>query len=245
LIFLAVALMGIGSIAAAQCGMHAKAQAAATPETPSPAPVAAPGCGKSMMPYPCASMMDCREDPLGLTEDQHKAAAKIHQDARAALMAVRKDLMRLRNELAGHLLKDEPDGAALRKLVQKMGDLRTQMQIQRLEQRLAIRKLLTPEQRDRMLLQGGPCGPRGGGRGCGPCGPRCGGRGFGPCGPRGGCGHEGMMMGMPGCGPDLDEEDDLDLGFLMGPDDGDALMWTQTPAAPAGCKPGCPKATQP
>jgi Spy/CpxP family protein refolding chaperone len=89
---------------------------------------------------------------MGLTEDQQKAIAKIREDAEATRLPQIKEMMRLRTEMQSELLKDQPDQAAVHNLAQQMGDLRTQMQIKILDQRMAIRNLLTPEQRDRMLM---------------------------------------------------------------------------------------------
>lgn len=179
LLLLAALAVGIGSMAAAQCAMHAQAAADA------PAMMNPPGCGGPMG----GKMMD----PMGLSEDQQKAIQKIRTDAQDARMSTHKEMMRLRNALQGEMLKDEIDAGDVRKLVQKMGELRTQMQLQQLEQRLAIRKLLTPEQRDRAMMRMGR-----GGEWC-PGGPR-GMRGMHRMMGRGGCmgGQGGGCMGMGG-----------------------------------------------
>ena len=91
---------------------------------------------------------------LDLNEDQVKAITALQDGSRAKNQALRKDLLRLRNELEGELLKDQPDVKAVKNLAAKIGDLRTQMQQNRLETRLAVRQQLTPEQRDKMLLMG-------------------------------------------------------------------------------------------
>jgi len=127
---------------------------------------------------------------LDLTEEQVQAITGIQEQGRAKNQALRKDMMRLENELQGEMLKDSPDAKAAAGLVAKIGDLRTQMQQNRLETRLAVRQQLTPEQRDKMLLAGGGFG-RGGrdaarGRGFG----RGHGHGHGHGrGPGSGCGH--------------------------------------------------------
>ncbi len=137
---------------------------------------------------------------LDLTAAQTAAIAKIHDEARASGRETRKEILRLRHELQGIMMQDEPDAAAAERLVERMGELRTEQQVRRLQTRLAVRGQLTPEQRDRMPLPGD--GPRGrGGRGhhdgrpgpdggCGMRGNGCGGSGEcggdGPHGPRGG-----------------------------------------------------------
>jgi len=103
---------------------------------------------------------------LELNEEQQAAITKIHDDAQAKHLENRKEMMRLRNELEGELLKDEPDEKAALELTEKIGDLRTVQQQDRLAVELAVREQLTPEQRDKMLLMHGGHG-RGNGRGHG------------------------------------------------------------------------------
>ncbi len=130
-------------------------------------------------------------DRLGLSEDQQTAIAKIHDQMRQDNLELRKQLLRLRNELQGELLQDDPDQGKVVSLTEQIGKLRTEMQTNRIKTRLAVRKQLTPEQRDMMLMMGpahgmdkGP-GRRGGARG------RCGARGFGDQGRRPGCDGSG------------------------------------------------------
>ncbi|MBE0566263.1 MAG: Spy/CpxP family protein refolding chaperone, partial [Krumholzibacteria bacterium] len=87
---------------------------------------------------------------LELNEEQTKAVADLHAKQRERNLALRTDLMRLRHELEGEMLKDQPDAKAVKSLAGKIGELRTAMQQNRLETRLAVRQQLTPEQRDRM-----------------------------------------------------------------------------------------------
>ena len=75
------------------------------------------------------------------------------------------------------MLKDDPSEKAALDLTGKIGALRTEIQANRMTSRLEVRKQLTPEQRDKMLMmrerhQGreGREGRRGGSRGMGPHG---------------------------------------------------------------------------
>jgi len=260
---LSALVMGIGSAAAAQCAMYARAAGdpPAATETPAPPAMRQPQGG-------CGAPAGCRMTggPMGLSEDQQKAIQKIRSDGRDAMLSARKEMMRLRNAMQGEMLKDEIDAGAIRKLVERMGDLRTQMQLQRLDQRLAIRKLLTPEQRDRAMLRQGhrggsrPGGMRGmhrmmGQRGCmggpGGCMP---GSGWGPMG-REGCPRmqappqgkdsgalpEEAPQGNPAFDlgfvydPDLDVLAAFDLGFQPDFDPGfdEDGEWVEAPEAPA------------
>ena len=176
---------------------------------------------------PCLQMGPGADEPdpgdcgplarLGLTDEQEQAIAKLREEGRQERLADRKDMRRLRHDLQGVMLADEPDARAAEKLIGQIADLRAKMQVSRLRQHLAVRQLLTPAQRDRLPL-GGPGwfdggdgfdgrdgfgGGRGGhdGRG-GPGwrGHRGGhGAGFGPC--QGPCQGPGQGPGRDGDGP--------------------------------------------
>ncbi len=111
---------------------------------------------------------------LELSEEQIAVIEAIQTQGQEQNMELRTELMRLRNELQGEMLKDDPSGKNAQDLIGKIGALRTEIQANRLQNRLAVREQLTPEQRDKMLMlrgrfQGGE-GRRGYGRGMGPCG---------------------------------------------------------------------------
>jgi Spy/CpxP family protein refolding chaperone len=108
---------------------------------------------------------------LELTDEQKAEIDKIHEEGTADAARLRKELRRAKNELEGVMLDDAPKADEVRKLAREVGDLRTEMQILRLEKRLAFRKVLTPEQLDKWIAHHG-------GRGMGPGR----GRGHGPCG---------------------------------------------------------------
>ena len=63
----------------------------------------------------------------------------------------RKQMMQLKNEIEGEWLKDEPSERVLKDLTEQIGELRTQIQVQRIEHRLALREVLTDEQWDKLL----------------------------------------------------------------------------------------------
>jgi Spy/CpxP family protein refolding chaperone len=94
-----------------------------------------------------------------LTDEQKAEIEKIRTADEGKMISLRKELMRIRHELRGEMMKDDPSGSTARKLAEKIGEIRTDMQVAHLEIQLAIRKVLTPEQRDRCLLMGH-------GRGC-------------------------------------------------------------------------------
>lgn len=115
---------------------------------------------------------------LNLTEEQQETIKSIHEKSGQVGVQLRKDLARLRNEMQGEMLKDEPSEKAVLSLNEKMGSLKTELKANRLKTRLAVREQLTPEQRDQMLTMRGP-GHRGDGRGEGRAHGRRGGKNFG------------------------------------------------------------------
>ncbi|MFO7652810.1 MAG: Spy/CpxP family protein refolding chaperone [Candidatus Krumholzibacteriia bacterium] len=133
-------------------------------------------------------------EQLDLSAEQREELASLRERGRAAALQLRKDLLRLRHERHGEMMADEPDARRLNDLVERMGALRTELQKHHLEQQLAMRRILTDEQRDRMLLMRGRGGPGAGcGDGCGAV-PGCG--AFG----RGGHGPGREAMGPDRCG---------------------------------------------
>ena len=117
------------------------------------------GMGEGFGPGHRLEMMAAR---LDLTDEQKASIEKIHDAAQEQRMETRKEMMRLRNELEGELMKDEPSENKALELTGKIGDLRTAQQKSRLSTRLAVQEQLTPEQRDKMLMM--HAGGRGHGR---------------------------------------------------------------------------------
>ncbi len=91
---------------------------------------------------------------LDLSADQMTTIKEIRTKGRSANLELRKEMMRLRNEKRGEMLKDDPSTKTVLGLTTKIGDLRTELQTNRVSNRLEVRKVLTPEQRDKMLLSG-------------------------------------------------------------------------------------------
>ena len=98
---------------------------------------------------------------LDLSEEQEEAIEAIQEQARAEGVELKKQQARLRNEIEGELLADQPSESKLVRLTEELGALRTQLQVIRLKARLAVRAELTDEQRDQLVLMGGR-GGRGG-----------------------------------------------------------------------------------
>jgi len=127
---------------------------------------------------------------LDLSDEQREAAAGIHESGRARDLPLRKQILLLRHEMQGEMMKDNPSEKAVVTLARDMGELRTKIQIGHLQDRLAVRELLTAGQRDKLLMLGengrgsrrdGPGGGamHGGPRGQGSKGADCDGAGSG------------------------------------------------------------------
>ncbi len=149
---------------------------------------------------------------LDLTSEQREQLGKLREAGRAEGLALRKDLLRLRHELRGEMLKDAPEGKVVEQYAARIGEARGKLQAHHLRQRLAMRGLLTPEQRDRLMTLGALRGQRNDGSG-----PRArhGGR-PGRAGRHfGGVGHGSGRGNFPGCaeGPGDEPFADCHLGI--------------------------------
>jgi Spy/CpxP family protein refolding chaperone len=137
---------------------------------------------------------------LDLSDEQREAVAGIHESGRARDLPLRKQMLLLRHQMQGEMMKDSPSEKAVVALARDLGELRTKIQIGHLQDRLAMRELLTAGQRDKLLMMGenghgfrrggggGPRGPIGQGAGCDGAGP---GRDRPDGGPRGRAGRQG------------------------------------------------------
>jgi Spy/CpxP family protein refolding chaperone len=117
---------------------------------------------------------------LDLSDAQQAQLEEIRKKGAAAGTSLRKQAMRLRNEMHGEMLQDQPDRRKIVRIAEQIGAVRTKLGVHRAEQHLAMLDVLTPEQRDEWLTR--PHRGRGG-HGIGPGGHRP--RGFGGGGPNG------------------------------------------------------------
>jgi len=104
---------------------------------------------------------------LDLSEAQQSVIDEIRETSREAGLATRKQIVLLQNELEGLMLSDDPDAGDVETLVLRIGELRTDQRVRRMQTRLEIRAQLTDEQRDELISLRGGRG-RGFGRGYGP-----------------------------------------------------------------------------
>ena len=122
--------------------------------------VARNGHGRSQCREPQAEAffparhLDRMAEILDLTDEQRTAIDELHQQGREQGVELRKDVARLQNQIEGEMLSDDPSSGTLVDLTEKIGALRTQLQVIRLKTRLAVRDQLTAEQQDQWMLMG-------------------------------------------------------------------------------------------
>lgn len=90
---------------------------------------------------------------IGLTEAQGAQLKKLLSSTQAEGRETRADMERLAMKQAELLSQDPPDEDAVMKVVEQMGDLRTRIAKQQMQQLLAALKVLTPEQRTKLREQ--------------------------------------------------------------------------------------------
>jgi len=114
---------------------------------------------------------------LNLTAEQQRQMIRLRAAMQEDMIEVRDKLRQRRAEMRALWAADEPDEAAILAKQDEMEPLRRQLRVRGVKFRLAVRELLTPEQKARLqqLISNGGLGfGRGYGRGYGP------GDGYGP-----------------------------------------------------------------
>jgi Spy/CpxP family protein refolding chaperone len=101
-----------------------------------------------------ASRLEILADRLDLTDEQVDAIEKLREERAADCAELRKEMMRVRNEIRGEMLEDDPDLAKIKDLIARKAEISSRLQISRIEGRLEFREILTPEQRDLLPMLG-------------------------------------------------------------------------------------------
>lgn len=89
-------------------------------------------------------------EELGLTEEQQTKLRALHFETAKSGLQARTDLMLRRLELEELLQQDEPNQAELDKRIKALTDAQGAAFRQRIEHRMAFRRVLTPEQRTKL-----------------------------------------------------------------------------------------------
>jgi Spy/CpxP family protein refolding chaperone len=104
---------------------------------------------------------------LGLTDEQVKKISDINKNHEKKMLDYREKLAPKNIQLRKLLLDDAVDMASVRSLVKEISDLRAELQILRIQHRLDIEKVLTPEQKAKMkqhrkhMMKNKDFGPKG------------------------------------------------------------------------------------
>lgn len=103
---------------------------------------------------------------LDLDDEQQMKMEKMSLEHRLAGVDLRAEQMKLRLEMKGEMLKDEPDRKALEKFAKSLAANREKMQMNRIRHMLDVKKVLTPEQWKVFVGHHYAKEGRRGGRGC-------------------------------------------------------------------------------
>ena len=87
---------------------------------------------------------------LDLSSEQRGKIADLREKQARNAIRIRADLGNARLDLARLMRADKPDRAAIGRTIEKLGELRTEMQKSRVNTMLDVRALLTPEQQQKL-----------------------------------------------------------------------------------------------
>jgi Spy/CpxP family protein refolding chaperone len=91
-----------------------------------------------------------KADKLELTSEQKEKIRDLRTDSQKEMIKLRADLKIARLELEELLSEDRPDRMEIYRKIEEMGDLKVMLQKNRIDERLAMREILTPEQLDKL-----------------------------------------------------------------------------------------------
>lgn len=96
---------------------------------------------------------------LDLNEDQQKKSETLNSALEKDLLQMNADLKLLEAELNKMIVADNPDNGGIANKVEEIGRLKTQIHKREIRTHLAMREMLTPEQKVKFdQLSGGCCG---------------------------------------------------------------------------------------
>jgi Spy/CpxP family protein refolding chaperone len=130
-----------GFIATILVGLTLAGTSAARP------PFDGPGGRDGPGDHEAGRLIDEHADELGLDEETREAIQQIVDDSRKEGRGFHRELRGLHDAMRELLSQDEPDEAAVMQQAERIGKLETEMHKHRLSTILAVRALLTPEQR--------------------------------------------------------------------------------------------------
>lgn len=90
-------------------------------------------------------------EALNLNKDQIEKVKKLHQETRKNTVKLRSDMELKRIDFEEELQKAKPDNNALMKLIGEMAELEAKQYRIRLETRVKMMEILTPEQKEKLI----------------------------------------------------------------------------------------------
>lgn len=109
--------------------------------------------GKFVGPGPRWEMRPSPLSSLGLTEEQSEKTEGLREALKSDIAPLRVELIKKRMELRLLWMQDSPDADKIKAKQREIRDLRGQMEDKFTDFRLAIRNILTPEQRSQLLSE--------------------------------------------------------------------------------------------
>jgi Spy/CpxP family protein refolding chaperone len=105
------------------------------------------GPGQGLRQGPGAGQAQCQQMIPNLTEEQETQIASLRLTHLKEIQPLKSEMAINRAKIDALMIQDNPDMKALNALIEANGKLRTEIQQKNVAQRLAVRKLLTDEQK--------------------------------------------------------------------------------------------------
>ncbi len=113
-----------------------------------------PAAEQELLVHPPHMMHDWQQTrmarELGLSNDQIQEMRKANEEMRIAMQPLREELFTKRQELMSLLRDEDVDRAKADMLIEQIADLQTRHDAEIFERLLVMKKILTPEQRQRL-----------------------------------------------------------------------------------------------
>lgn len=135
-------LAALAALALSAAPLPAAERAGADPEGPRLAPPPPP---------PLSRVIERHADELGLDAVTLDRVRALSEEGRARAGELHDELRTTREQLHALMESEDPDEAATTRLAERAGALRTELDVGRLRADLAVRELLTDEQRRALL----------------------------------------------------------------------------------------------
>jgi Spy/CpxP family protein refolding chaperone len=101
-----------------------------------------------------------KADELGLTDEQMESMREVRYNFQKAQIGLRAELKTSRLELRHLMMDEQPNQGEINKLVDKIADSQKKLLKQRVDKKLAMKEILTPEQFKKFIKMRGEHGKR-------------------------------------------------------------------------------------